>query len=58
MHVLRKCHGDHQIWTHLVTKYTFRPNLTVSSKQKTFLTKVVKEYAFMKEMSHRTLNME
>ena len=36
--------------SHLVTKCSFRHNLTGASKQKTYLTKVVKEYALMKKM--------
>ena len=42
----------------MVTKSSFCHNLTVASKQKTYLTQVVKEYALMKEMSCRPLNRE
>ena len=34
----------------MVTKYSFRHNLTSASKQKTSSTKVVKEYAHIKEI--------
>ena len=34
----------------MVTKCSFCHNLTVASKQKTYLTKVVKEYVLMKEI--------
>ena len=42
----------------MVTKCSFRHNLTGASKQKTYLTKVVKEYALMKEKPFRPVNME
>ena len=42
----------------MVTKRSFCHNLTGASKQKTYLTKVVKEYALMMEMPCRPLNME
>ena len=58
MHLYRKCHGDHKIWNHLVTKCSFRHNLTEATKQKTYLTKVVKEYALMMEILCRPLNIE
>ena len=42
-----------------MTKYTviLSQNVTGVSNQKTFLTKVVKEYALKNEMSCRPLNM-
>ena len=43
---------------HLVTKCSFCQNLTVASKEKTYLTKVVKECALMMEMPCILLNME
>ena len=42
----------------MVTKYKFHHNLTEATKQKTYLTKAVKEYALMMEMLCRPLNME
>ena len=57
-HLYRKCHGDHLIWNHLVTKCSFCHNLTETTKQKTDLTKVVKEYPLIKQMLWRPINME
>ena len=42
----------------MVAKCSFCQNPTGVYKQKTYLTKVVKEYALMKEMPYRPLNME
>ena len=42
----------------MVTKCSFCHNFTGASNQKTFLTKVVKEYTLIKVMSWRPLNME
>ena len=42
----------------MVTKYSFRHNLTEATKQKPYLSKAVKEYALMMEMLCITLNME
>ena len=39
-------------------KISFCHNLAEATKQKTYLTTVVKEYARMMEMSRRPLNME
>ena len=50
IHLRCKFCVDHKIWNNLVTKCSFRHNLTGASKQKTYLTKVVKEYVLMKEM--------
>ena len=58
MHLYRKCHIDHQILNHLDTKCSFCHNLTEATKQKTYLTKAVKEYELMMEMPCRPLNME
>ena len=58
MLLYRKCHGDHQLWIHLVTKCSFSHNLTEASKQKNYLMNVVKEYVLMTEMSCRPLNIE
>ena len=58
MHLWWKCRVDHYIWNHLVTKCSFCHNLTEATKQKTYLTKAVKEYELMMEMPCRPLNME
>ena len=58
MYSYKRCHGDHYIWNHFVTKCSFCHNLTEATKQKTHLTKTVKEYALMMEMPCRPLNME
>ena len=42
----------------MVTKCSFRHNFTGASNHKTSLTKLAKEYALIKEMSWRPLNME
>ena len=42
----------------MVTKCSFRHNFTGTSNQKTYLTKVVKEYTLIKQMSCRPPNME
>ena len=49
---------NHLIWYHLVIKCSFCHNLTEATKQKTYVTKAVKEYALMMEMLCITLNME
>ena len=41
-----KCHGDQKIWNHLVPKCLFCHNLTEATKQKNYLTKVVKKCSF------------
>ena len=43
---------------YFVTKCSFRHNLTEATKQKTYLTKAVKEYELILEMPCRPLNME
>ena len=58
MLLYRKCHGDHHLWIYLVIKCSFSHNLTEATKQQTYLTKVVNEYALMMEMPCRPLNME
>ena len=58
MHLYRKCHINIAIWNHLETKCSFCHNLTEATKQKTYLTKAVKEYELMMEMPCRPLNME
>ena len=42
----------------MITKCSFPHKFTDASNKKTSLTKVVKEYALMKEMPYRPLNME
>ena len=41
----------------MVTKFSFRQNLRGVSNQKTYLTKVIKEYAHMMEIPCRPLNI-
>ena len=43
---------------HLVTKWSFSHKLIEATKPKTYLTKVVKEYALMMEIVCAPLNME
>ena len=49
MHLWRKCHVNMELFCH---------NLTDGSKQKYCLTKVIEEYALMKEMPCKSLYME
>ena len=58
MFLYRKCHGDHLICNHLVTKCSFCHNLNEATKQKTDFTIVVEEYALMIEMPCRQVNLE
>ena len=53
MFLYRKCHGDHLICNHLVTKCSFRHNLNEATKQETDLTIVVEEYALINEMPYK-----
>ena len=42
----------------MVTKCAFSHNLTEATKEQTYLTKVVKEYALMMEIPCRPINIE
>ena len=55
MHLYRKMNNNGIIWSQMVH---FVTTLLKPLNKKTYLTKVVKEYALMKEMPCRPLNME
>ena len=58
MFLYRKCHGDHLICNHLVTKCSFHHTVTEATKQKTDLAIVVEEFALMIKMPCRPVNLE
>ena len=47
-----------KLWNHLATTFSFHHNFPEATKQKKYLTKAVKEYELIMEMTCRPLNME